>query len=602
MSVVVRRMVLCFIISAGCWNVAAAQVRDSVGAPTVVGTAKIGGVVTTVQAQPIRRARVLLLRLGGSADAVQSTTTDDDGRFLFESLPAGRYRLRATKPAWLDATYAATRPGGPGLSFPVADGQRITELSLRMARAGVISGRFVRPNGEPAAGVGVRVMRYVTMPGGDRTLEPAGQMAASITDDRGEYRVYGLRPGDYLVAALPAPVKPDTPAPRLLTATDVTNALAAAKSTMSGSIGVAETGTERISLGIPISYSPIFYPGTTNLVNAQIVAIDIATQRENIDLQLQYVPVATVFGTISTTIPVLQNSIQVSLVPTESVLVPEAPRTVQPAPDGRFSFRDVAAGSYLLLARAVTANDPQSAESSKVPSIYGRAEVLVSGTDISQTVDLRPGATVAGTVSFTGSREPSLADRGPISFRLIPTSSEPSIANPTSVLDASQSFNFVGVPPGNYRLAVTAPRLDGKWFLESAIVQSVDLLDMPHRIDAFGETDHLAVTFTDSPSEVKGILRDSQDRPVSDYFVVVFPTDRTLWTAARRIERTRPEITGAFQIRGLPTGDYYIAVATDLDPYEGISPALLEQLMSSGLRITVTKGQTTSQDIRLAGK
>ena len=48
-------------------------------------------------------------------------------------------------------------------------------------------------DGEPMPGVIVRVMRYQYLQG-DRRLTPAG---TAQTDDKGQYRVWGLMPGDY---------------------------------------------------------------------------------------------------------------------------------------------------------------------------------------------------------------------------------------------------------------------------------------------------------------------------------------------------------------------------------------------------------------------
>ena len=57
---------------------------------------------------------------------------------------------------------------------------------------------IVDEDGEPVPGATVRVMRYQYLQG-DRRLTPAG---TGQTDDRGQYRVWGLMPGDYYVNAL----------------------------------------------------------------------------------------------------------------------------------------------------------------------------------------------------------------------------------------------------------------------------------------------------------------------------------------------------------------------------------------------------------------
>jgi len=62
----------------------------------------------------------------------------------------------------------------------------------------VIAGRIVDEFGEPLTGAQVSVLRYGYV-NGVRQLRPAGQ--GNRTDDQGAFRVFGLPPGEYYVAA-----------------------------------------------------------------------------------------------------------------------------------------------------------------------------------------------------------------------------------------------------------------------------------------------------------------------------------------------------------------------------------------------------------------
>jgi hypothetical protein len=68
-----------------------------------------------------------------------------------------------------------------------------------MMKGGVITGAITNQKGEPVVGVNVRAL----MIGDQRNLFArfAGQTDQVETDDRGIYRIYGLLPGEYLVAA-----------------------------------------------------------------------------------------------------------------------------------------------------------------------------------------------------------------------------------------------------------------------------------------------------------------------------------------------------------------------------------------------------------------
>src|SRR5437867_13216335 len=115
------------------------------------GTASLAGTVISDDgtAQPIRRARVVLTSTDGTTR--RSDLTDDNGTFVLRDLPSGRYSLSASKPAWLTTNYGAARPQRPGTTIAVADGARMTGVSVRMARGAVITGVVREANGQPAA-------------------------------------------------------------------------------------------------------------------------------------------------------------------------------------------------------------------------------------------------------------------------------------------------------------------------------------------------------------------------------------------------------------------------------------------------------------------
>src|SRR5258708_8572099 len=78
----------------------------------------------------------------------------------------------------------------------IADAQAAANTDLRLIRGGVITGAVLEEDGEPLVRALVSVQRYQYVQG-QRQLTPAG---ADQTDDRGQYRVFGLPPGDYYVS------------------------------------------------------------------------------------------------------------------------------------------------------------------------------------------------------------------------------------------------------------------------------------------------------------------------------------------------------------------------------------------------------------------
>ncbi|HKO63322.1 MAG TPA: carboxypeptidase regulatory-like domain-containing protein [Pyrinomonadaceae bacterium] len=118
---------------------------------------------------------------------------DPDGRFAFNDLSAGVYNVFATAPGFIDEGLTARDISGLPRYLPGA------QVTIRMIKGGVITGSVVNQKGDPVVGVTVRAL----MMGDQRNLVTrfSGQTHHVETDDRGIYRIYGLPPGEYFVAA-----------------------------------------------------------------------------------------------------------------------------------------------------------------------------------------------------------------------------------------------------------------------------------------------------------------------------------------------------------------------------------------------------------------
>ena len=149
----------------------------------------------TTDPQPVRRATVRLT--GETVSTPRLVGTNDDGRFVFDRLPAGRFTLSATKAGFVQTFHGSTRPGrGPGVPVAVADGQTV-DVAIKLLPGAVITGIITDGRGTPMPGVTVAAVD--TRASGGTALSPV----RVVTDDRGVYRAFGLAPSEYLVSALP---------------------------------------------------------------------------------------------------------------------------------------------------------------------------------------------------------------------------------------------------------------------------------------------------------------------------------------------------------------------------------------------------------------
>src|SRR4029453_14054545 len=144
------------------------QPRDARGnQPVATGTASIAGTVAVAgTGQPARRARVTLNATEGGGS--RTAMTDDEGRYAFTELAAGRYTVSVSKMGHVGVPYGQPRPGRPGTPIQLTDGQKFA-ATLQLPRGSVITGTVVDEYGESTAGTQVRVMGDL-MQGGRRPL------------------------------------------------------------------------------------------------------------------------------------------------------------------------------------------------------------------------------------------------------------------------------------------------------------------------------------------------------------------------------------------------------------------------------------------------
>jgi hypothetical protein len=591
------------------------QVRDNMP-PVAAGTASISGTVVLdgTAKRPARRARVTLTSIERTSPG-RTTTTDDRGAFSFPGVPAGRFELQAFKAGYLKGSYGASRPNRAGTPIVVSEGQTIADLTMTMARGGVITGVVRDARGRPLPGVGVRVLKLGYHPvTGERTLAAQSTASTSTTDDRGEYRAYGLPPGGYLVL-VPGPPRgrsgfSGTDDIRPLTADDVRRAMQMAQARMPAAAiaSPAAGATVAPSTPVRVSYAPVFHPGVTNIGAAATIALGVSEERTGVDVTVELVPTATISGTVSSPSGDLPQGLSIRLVPAgadASMLAGAGLRgsSTPPAADGSYVMAGVAPGMYTIKATISLGGGRGGVPVPNAPTMWAAADVQVSGQDLEVPLTLQPGVPIDGRVVFEGSR-PSPAELQTLSFQLVPPG-----AGGTALwtgggrVDAEGRFTFASVPPDTYQVVTrwTTPGAEERWTIKASTANSRDAFESPLRIDP-GQPVEWTVTFTDNPSTLTGVLQDRGGRAATDYYVVVFPSDRAHWTpGSRRIRMMRPATDGAFGVRGLPPGEYLVAALTDLEPGEWNDPALLAQLVAASARVTLRAGETTKQDFRIGG-
>jgi hypothetical protein len=590
--------------------------RDAPGR-AAFGTASIAGTLVTDddEKRPIRRAIVTLS--GTDLSQGRIAVTDEQGRFVFADLPAGRYTLSGTRPAYVTSFYGARQSWrGPSSTITLADGQEVT-IAMRMLHGAVVAGTLFDSLGRPQPNARVMAVRF-RMNAGERVVQTAAGVP-TITDDRGAYRLYGLAPGEYAVTAS---VQGNADV-RQITATEIQWAQ---QQIQRG--GQATPGGPSAWIGGPppppapsLGYAPVFYPGTADSGGATVLTIGPGEVREGIDFSMQFVATARIEGTVvdvdgrPVTAAIL-NLLAKRAIPLMTPMGGNSSRTDN---SGKFSFAGVLPGDYTLVARVLSGPAAPPRRAGGAPTqqlLWAQQDLALSGSDVTGLgLRLQPGLTVSGRVAFEGATAP------PSDLTKIRVSLGPVQNGGTSVvvgdpqMNADGTFTFQGATPGRYRVnasvqqgvvavpvgapsgAVPAPT----WSMKSVVSNGVDTLDSALEVST-ADVSGIVITFTDRPTELSGRLLDAAGRPAPEYSVIAFTSDRTFWTlGSRRLRTARPDNEGKFQVLGLPPGEYFLVALTDLDQADLADPTFLEQLAAASIKITLAEGEKKKQDLKLSG-
>ena len=536
-------------------------------APTVDPNAKPAGVIRgrilVANGRPARRASVRMMQWpdGGIPRVVSA---DLDGRYEFTEVAADDYRISAGKPGYLALEYGQQRPFEHGKLVTIRNGETLEKIDIALPGSGAISGRVVDEHGDPVEGIDVRLMQSQFGSNRRQLVQTAG-VGRRVTDDRGQYRLYGVSPGRYFVLASIA----DQPGPQPGAPTSVI---------------------------LPSGYAPTYYPGTARASDTRLVTVGLAEEADGIDIALARVPTARISGTVVDSTGKPQRAgILVSTSQRSGALGAEPLRTSSSA-DGTFEVRNVPPGEWVL--QVVSGGVSQGQEGEFASRFF-----TVNGVDVTDVrLQTSIGSRVEGRIMFEGSGTgdptgvtittfPSDFDRAPI---IGPGGRAAGRPDGTFVLEGLN---------GPRRLRLT--RAPDTWSLKAIRVNGADVTDEPM---PFGTKDesltNVEIVLTNRAASISGSVTDARGQTVTNYTVVVFATNAERWYQASRFLRfSLPKADGTFAAPDLPPGEYYLAAVDRMQGAEAFGewqdPAFLESIAPRATRLTLSDGQAASVTTRL---
>lgn len=355
--------------------------------------------------------------------AVVKATTDAEGRYRLNQVPAGSFRVAALAPGYVQAN-----EGGfvfeQGKAVNLREGETIENMDFTLARGGVITGKVMDPAGKPLIEERLSVWQ-VDAQGRKTPWNPPGSVFSSLqTDDRGLYRIYGLAEGRYLLAA--------------------------------GTGGADNVIVTRVS---GTSYKRTFYPDTIEEAQAKTIEVTAGGEVKDIDIRLVADTVKG-FGVLARIVDAETGApvpnVRVGYSPLRdgrnfagmSMAIADAQGIVRldGLPSGRYSL------SITNLGGGGTSSDYFSD-----PTIF---EILDSDVDMVE-VRAKRGATISGVAVLEGVADPAIqAKLGELLVSAFSRSSTPSISGMPILssgfkINRDGSFRLGGLQPGKVQFNLT---------------------------------------------------------------------------------------------------------------------------------------------------
>jgi hypothetical protein len=455
-----------------------------------VANGVIDGRVVTENGQALAGATVFV-RATNSVGSGRNTTSDLEGNFRVSGLEPGLYIVNASAPAY---TMAIPWDLVAPTYYRIGDTVRID-----LVRGGAITGTVTNAVGEPVVAVRVRAAMLRDAKG-----EPA-KLGAPITteqptDDRGIYRIYGLRPGTYIVSA--------------------------------GGSGFSP------SFNPYDQDMPTFAPSSTRDTAAEVLVR--SGEDATIDIRYRGEPGHLISGTVK-----FGASNGASIMLTQAGSAMPFANTFQPEGSRGFTFSGLGDGDYDIMAQEVS-----TTPTSVTIPVFSASEpkrVTIKGADVTGVeLSTRSLSSVSGKIVLEPSKAPECQGKRPPLFAetLIQLQKPEKEAEKENFLtlrflgnsatpDPTGTFQIRNMVPGKY---LFEPRFYARyWYLQS--ITTTSGTPKPQKVDAAAtwttvksgeQVSNLTITLAQGAASIRGrvVVPEGGPTPATSAYLVPAEPDK----------------------------------------------------------------------------
>ena len=502
------------------------------------GPATVEGIVLHAgTGEPV--PNILVLLRSPESGRMRTASSGSDGRFRLDDVAPGTNILTAS-----GRGFVKTSRSGPTTLMLKPDEHR-RNVRLQVQPPSVISGRILDENRRPKSGINIHLLRY-GYEQGRRILIPMDSVPSQLaTNDLGDYRVFDLEPGEYLVAA----------------------------------------GPPRNAAGGRAQPPPVFYPGVADPQLAVPIVVAAGAEASGIDFVL------TASATTSYAVRLKLSGFTPG---TANLMIRPLPRGGPPlhevfsnsgtsgcaSENADTWICNLVPGQYDILARTLS--------SSRSASIYGSVFVDIGNRNVDATLTLNSATAIPGRITVPDNLREKVvwSDLNILLNRIYPGDN----------WFSSQSEDFGGIQSdGTFKLDafegqyhVDVADLPSSVYLESARYAGRNVLDSALTIER-SSSGVLELVLNGPTGNLEGEVRNARGDSIPNALIGLVPVP------ARRdnpdmYKSTVADDTGAFSVRGIPPGEYSVLAWEDAHPQALMNRAFVEQFEQRAVKVTIERG------------
>jgi hypothetical protein len=502
--------------------------------------------------------------------------TDNLGRFSFSDVPPGSYMLVTEREGFYGIPTSTSVVPYATAAIDITNRPAPPETTITMTSGALISGRVRDENGRPQVNANVQAFT-TTYKAGLPVLEAVTE---KTTDDRGEYRLFWLPAGEYLVAVTPRPT-------------------------------VGQPGASN-SMNLKT-----FHPSAPQPALATPVKVRVGDEVANVDVDLRPIRTVKVSGRVVNSLgprtdlpagaPVPDPVVALMLLQRDASAPDDTRNSVigmVPIPAGvaQFELSNILPGRYDFLARLP---DPRGSRGQGGQALaWGRTQIEVFDRDLTDVVlTVHASVEVKGTLTLNGAAPGAAAST--IRVALTPdgsSSKQPNfngvVGRPATPAPADGAFAIPSVAEANYRFVISG--LPGGAYVEDIRAGARSVFDSGLYVDDKAP-DGLQILVNGGGGTVEGTVTTATRRPSAGSTVVLVPEPSRRQNATL-FKTAIANAEGAFSFQGVRPGSYRVFAWESISDGAYLNPLFLSKYEANGVAASVGGGTTSNVAVTVIPK